>query len=575
MHHNKKKKYVHDSKTEKVILSHTDIISVLSINHFTHLKVLNLSNNKITDMNDTLINLTTLTELNLSKNLLTKVNGLSYLKQLKKLNLSDNLIKNIPFMYNMLNLEKINLSDNNIECIENMHNLRNVKKLNLSYNKIVRLSNINGTSVFNDMNELRILSLVENNIFEINEKTFENLHELIDLNLSSNNLSNTNGLKNMKKLRILLLANNQIKNISDMIGLPNLQMLCIQTNMLEELNGLNNLVSLGTLHAYGNKIKKISGLDELKNLLDLDISENKIVEISGLHGLNKLTCLSLQFNEITEMKGINHLKKLEILDLSDNHIEVIENMDGLINLQHFNIQYNNINMIDESIVQCNKLKKFDYDNTFLISSNVQKFLIRKKILNPYQIYNDEQNVHDSTINKTANESVLELLKNGYHNRMKESINVFNDIINDDILTNETKCALFEYNEIPYIHSTYNLTFRELLVLVWTIINEKDRNVQNEIKKVMNIEINDAMCICFSGIMMRLLNSLRGFDERININTSINDNITQIVLHIKNKEKYLYYDSNDELKNKLINDIVSEMEERGYTEDQYNDWIQSL
>ena len=45
---------------------------------------------------------------------------------------------------------------------------------------------------------------------------------------------------------------------------------------------------------------------------------------------------------------------------------------------------------------------------------------------------------------------------------------------------------------------------------------------DEIFDVMNIEMNDSLCKCFTGRISRLVNCLNGFDDNIKINISDNE-----------------------------------------------------
>ena len=60
-----------------------------------------------------------------------------------------------------------------------------------------------------------------------------------------------------------------------------------------------------------------------------------------------------------------------------------------------------------------------------------------------------------------------------------------------------------------------------------------RNFQNkntkEILAIMNTEMNDADCKCFTGKMSRLINCLNGYDNRVSITMAENDQIGNIII----------------------------------------------
>ena len=102
-----------------------------------------------------------------------------------------------------------------------------------------------------------------------------------------------------------------------------------------------------------------------------------------------------------------------------------------------------------------------------------------------------------------------------------TINNLNElIINNKILTEQTKNILFEYHNDETIHSVLNITFCELLLNVYSLSLLNPNS--DEIFTVMNIEMNDALCKCFTGRISRLVNCLNGFDDNIKINISDNE-----------------------------------------------------
>ena len=58
--------------------------------------------------------------------------------------------------------------------------------------------------------------------------------------------------------------------------------------------------------------------------------------------------------------------------------------------------------------------------------------------------------------------------------------------------------------------------------------------KDEIKRILNTEMTDSICKCFTGRMSRLINCLNGFDELVNIKIADNEQISQIIIAIKNE-----------------------------------------
>ena len=107
-----------------------------------------------------------------------------------------------------------------------------------------------------------------------------------------------------------------------------------------------------------------------------------------------------------------------------------------------------------------------------------------------------------------------------------SFTEINDLIlNNQVLTHQTKSILIEYAENTDIHTILN-------IYSLCIIHEN----RDEIFKIMNTEMNDSLCKCFTGRISRLVNCLNGFNDNIKIKINISDNeqIGNIIILIKNK-----------------------------------------
>ena len=82
--------------------------------------------------------LTSLQELNLYDNKITKIRGLNNLNKLDNLDLSGNEITEIKGVDKIVNLEKIDLCLNKLTTIQSLDNITKLKELYLSANKITK-----------------------------------------------------------------------------------------------------------------------------------------------------------------------------------------------------------------------------------------------------------------------------------------------------------------------------------------------------------------------------------------------------------------------------------------------------
>jgi len=142
-----------------------------------------------------------------------------------------------------------------------------------------------------------------------------------------------------------------------------------------------------------------------------------------------------------------------------------------------------------------------------------------------------------------------------------------EIVSSVILTEKTKRLLMEYCEDENVHSVIGITFKELLLAVWNIvIIHKD---MDEICAIMNTEMDDADCKCFTGKMSRLINCLNGYDSRVSITMAENDQIGNIIIIEKEK---LEVDSGGYNIESHKDNVRIAMEERGYALEVIEEWI---
>jgi hypothetical protein len=271
------------------------------------------------------------------------------------------------------------------------------------------------------------------------------------------------------------------------------------------------------------------------------------------------------------------LINLKKLDLSNNKIIVIEKINNLINLQDLKLSLNPIVTINMDILNCRSLKFLDVDQNVAIPPIIQRFLnIHKLNSKKINLYYDQQNIHDSTINQSVKKSIINLL-NDYANQLNETMieSTINEILNDDIINQETKQTIIEYCKNKDTHTNYDLNFSELLTIIWIVNKEKSLDTQCQIKKILCREINDSICKCFTGRMTRLLNTLNGFDDRVNIHISDSIQIANVIILIKNKTEYINYEHDHNTKELLKKEVSKELTERGYSIDDIQLWLRYL
>uniref|UniRef100_H3AEA1 Leucine rich repeats and immunoglobulin like domains 1 n=1 Tax=Latimeria chalumnae TaxID=7897 RepID=H3AEA1_LATCH len=237
-------------------------ISTLEIGAFNNLsrslQILRLSKNRITQLPLKAFKLPRLTQLELNRNRIRLIDGLTFqgLDSLEVLKLQRNNISKLTdgAFWGLASMQFLHLDYNSLTEVNSgsLYGLSSLHQLHLSNNLIFRI-NAAGWRFCQKLHEL-ILS--NNNLTRLDEGSLTGLGGLHTLRLSYNSISHIaeGSFKGLKQLRILELDHNEI------------------SGTIEDTNGafigLNNL---SRLTLFGNKIKSVakkafSGLEALEHL---------------------------------------------------------------------------------------------------------------------------------------------------------------------------------------------------------------------------------------------------------------------------------------------------------------------
>ena len=327
-------------------------------------------------------------------------------------------------------------------------------------------------------------------------------------------------------LQILYCGGNKLTSLPN--TLPN--------SLLELWCSRNNLTSLpNTLpESLQNLVCNYNELTSLPNTLpsSLQILECNSNNLTSLHDTLPQSLLQLWCNGNFELTSLPDTlpNYLQILDCSNN--KLISLPDKLpSSLRKLYCNHNKLTSLPNSIIQCCNLYDINYDRNEIeyIPPHLTRFLngVINIDVSSVSIYNDGQNVH--------NHQIQESIRNSIYNVLADKPSIFIDkitteIINSTILTEQTKRLIMEYCEDDSIHSVLNITFKELMVNVWNII--RSHKEKDNILTILNDEINDANCKCFTDRMSRLINCLSCFDDRVNITIADNSQIGNIIVLVR-------------------------------------------
>uniref|UniRef100_A0A3Q2CQB6 Toll-like receptor 22 n=1 Tax=Cyprinodon variegatus TaxID=28743 RepID=A0A3Q2CQB6_CYPVA len=284
-----------------------------------------------------------LTELDLANNYIEHIpeNAFMTLKDLKVLILSNNKLSSVPNATRTLqNLIELDLSSNNIgsvTCMDFSNNVK-LKELALKNNSIQTLSDC----VFKNLLQLQVLRLQSNQLIQLNKAFEKNLPNLKRLYLNGNKLKKISAKEfaGLRSLQNLTLHQNQIKDLVEdsFVGLTNLTDINLQTNCLTmkalKTGAFNALINLRSLDLTSNHIKfeplshpPFSNLSRLERLFFMGqhLNGNQHLSINSLQGLNNLLYFNARKNHLTNLDNdtFTYTPKLEYLDIGSNDLKTL------------------------------------------------------------------------------------------------------------------------------------------------------------------------------------------------------------------------------------------------------------
>ncbi len=338
-------------------------------------------------------NLSSLENLDLKENnIVVLPESLTSIQTLKKINVSGNSNMNEDLLFDLVNkapnLTHINASYCNIRDVPEIAKEHFWEELNLEGNLLKYIPH-----------KLQIKKLnLAKNIYLDKKQLFESLrsiHKLEHLNLSNNKWKDIpENIGTLKHLKVLNLRGNQLTSLPEEIGyLSKLQVLKVDntehflfTNHLESLpSNISYLQDLDSLFLSGNNLSKLpSSFSELKQLKYLDLSWNKFISFPNeiLENTN-LRYLNLAINHVKSIpESIDKLTALEYLNLSGDFfvnyklkIKALPiSIGNLKELKELYLADNVIEIFPEELLNCSKLRVLDIQDNLLgvLPNNIQK-----------------------------------------------------------------------------------------------------------------------------------------------------------------------------------------------------------
>ena len=365
-------------------LSHNELsmVEADTLLSWPSISTLDLSHNYIRFVSESVLaNSTRLTNLRMSNNQMSHLPAsLLTSLPLMELDLANNSLSSLPasLFDRHINLEKLDLSGNHLMASGLPTNLtsdlHNLLSLNLCINKLTNLPK----ELTSPLQNLKELKLCNNNLDKIDLSP--SMINLVDLDFSGNRLEvlDSDAVLPFSQLNYLSLARNQLTAIQPSLfqQIPNLMVLDLSKNRLNSLpKALKSLVRLQTLDISENFVTDIDqdtiGLlaslwrlqmngnlltripegtfNNLASLQILDLSRNKIeaVAAGSFDSNSQLRAVRLDSNRLTGIEGLfSRVPELMWLNVSENNIQAFDYSLVPLTLSWLDISHNEVPSLD-------------------------------------------------------------------------------------------------------------------------------------------------------------------------------------------------------------------------------------
>ena len=265
---------------ERLDLSNNNISDLSPLMNLQHLQWLNISNNQISDLRP-LMGLPSLEYLDASANYISNTAAAGAISGLKQLNLSYNNISDFSGLRNLANLSFLSVKGTglNDDALGYFIYLRNLIQLEIDDNYDVSFDAVNDMLRYIENCVLSHSALV---YFEYVEG-HKLRRDAVEVDLSSQGISDIGGLGNMANMEKLNLSQNSISNIYI-------------------LQHTNSRFTLKELYLGSNNIVDITPIASCFNLEILDLSGNPINSAQPLLAMQNLQQLYIQGHQLTDQQ---------------------------------------------------------------------------------------------------------------------------------------------------------------------------------------------------------------------------------------------------------------------------------
>ena len=558
-------KYIDDEKEYEFDL-------IKSITNNENIIYINCSDNQLTLLPDNM-NFPLIREFDFSNNQITSLpDNLSMIfPNLLKFYCCYNRLTSLPENMSFPNLQVFNCSNNQLTLLPDNMNFPLIREFDCSNNQITSLPD-NLSMIFPNLQEFycygnRLTSLPKH----------MNFPNLLKFYCCYNRLTSLPENMSFPNLQVFNCSDNEVTSLPNNMNFPSLEEFYFSSNQLTLLPENMNFPNLQKFYCRYNKLTSLPENMNFPNLQEFSCSWNQLTSLPENMNFPNLQIFYCGCNKLTSLPENMNFPNLQEFYCNDNKLTSLpENMNFPL-LRVFYSDYNQLTSLPVCIMDWRNLRDINYaGNEIELSPQLARFInrINSGSVSKINVYGDAQNVHNTSIQCSVKNSINRLTTK--INLLKFDAEILNAmILTDEIITPSVKAQLIEYCHDGSVHSLLLLTFAEVLWYVLnTIIHDfKDSTeTQTEIKRVLNQEMQDAECKCFTGRMNRVVNCLNGFSPLVDIRISDGEQIGNVIVMLKDKA----LDSEGTYSVSRHKQLVEhELRERGYDSETVTQWLEYI
>jgi len=295
-----------------------------------------------------------------------------------------------------------------------------------------------------------------------------------------------------------------------------------------------------------------------RSITNVHFAKGKLEELPDMSALVNLEHLNLKDNYI---QSIDHPlpPNLRSLDVSFNKMRTVR-CSWPLTVSHVNFNFNfmvhSLNLPPECSAQCDHM----YDDKLIMQRERERFAAvtavepitgtltdrlatqTATVAWSNNVYANKQNVHaysvqtgvSNSVSVIINKSGTVLIDNPHLVRDVLAIYKKNDTLWKKIcnvfrtMSMQGKPPLYKWCNEQLIHSIHGITFRELLLRVWSIIEQHEH--RDALHDILRDELNASIGVCFTGRFSRVVNVLNGFIDGVDIGISSSEQMQSRISH---------------------------------------------